>query len=103
MLFLVLDRAIPPDTDGVEVEEAVAAMRRSLEWVRTQQEAGRIVAHYALQGQHRAMTIFDVADRPALDALLAEWPKLRPDPEIYPLVGLEELEAFLAQASRKEG
>lgn len=99
MLFLVLDPAEPPDLDSVSVQDAVAAMRRSLEWVRAEQQAGRIVAHYALKGQHRAMTIFDVADRPALDALLAEWPNLRPNPEVYPLVGLDELEAFLARAA----
>jgi len=99
MLFLVLDRADLPDLDGISVNDAVAAMRSSLEWIRTRQQAGQIVAHYALQGQHRAMTIFDVADRPTLDALLAEWPSLRPDPEVYQLVDLDELEAFLARAS----
>ena len=68
--------------------------------VRKKQHSRQITAHYALEGQHRAMTTFDTKGRQELDELLAGWPRLKTDPEIYHLVGVspqgpDEVEAIL--------
>jgi len=100
MLSPVLDRAESPDLGGTDAGEAIDAMRRSVHGCEKKQHSRQITAHYALEGQHPAITVLDTKGRQELGELLARWPRLKTDPEIYHLVsvspqGPDEVEAIL--------